>query len=136
MLLHAKGEDGDDRVGPIIRSAQDPFARGVVQVPLLLAIDRATPAHQVILSIILERAGDAVAHLAVRVAPTVIGPRIVHRALAGTRGRRGGLRQVAQLVGMGTITIEVLLLSAASVLGALPQLAQVSIGVLGGVIAS
>jgi hypothetical protein len=46
------------------------------------------------------------------------------------------LRQVAQLIGMRTITIEILLLSAASIHQSLPQLAQVGVDVLVGVIAS
>ena len=133
MLLNPKGEDRDDRVGAIVRATQHAFARRIVEVPLLLTIDRATPAHQVILPIVLERAGDAVAYLARGVAPTVIRARIVHRALAGTRGGRGDLRQVAQLVGMRTITGEVLFLGAASVLGSLPELAQVCVGILVGV---
>ena len=89
-----------------------------------------------ILSIVFEGAGDAVAHLAVGVAPTIIRARVVHRPLAGTRRCGGGLRQVAQLVWMSTITVQVLFLGAASVLGALPELAQVGVGVLGGVIAT
>ncbi len=74
--------------------------------------------------IVLESAGDAIADLAGGVAPTVITARVIDRALARTCGRRGGLRQIAQLMGMGTITIEVLLLGAASVLGIVPALAQ------------
>ncbi|MBA2392245.1 MAG: hypothetical protein H0V70_05810 [Ktedonobacteraceae bacterium] len=77
-----------------------------------------------------------VTDLAGRVAPTVIGARVVHRALAGTRGHGGGLRQVAQLVRMGTVTGEVLLLSTASIHGTLPELAQVRVDILVGEIAT
>jgi hypothetical protein len=45
-------------------------------------------------------------------------------------------RRVAQLVEMHTITVEVLFLGAASVLGSLPQLAQVGVSVLVGIIAT
>ena len=118
MLFNPKGKDGDDRVGSIIRSAQGAFTGGIVQVPLLLAIDRTTPPHQMITSIVLERAGDASPELTGRVAPTIIAARVVHRALARA-GRRGGrLRQIAQLMGMGTITIKVLFLGATSVITA------------------
>ncbi|MBA2395050.1 MAG: hypothetical protein H0V70_20160 [Ktedonobacteraceae bacterium] len=86
--------------------------------------------------IVLEGTGDAVAHLAIGIAPTVIRARIVHRSLARARGRRGRLGQIAQLVRMGTITIEVLLLGAAPILGALPELAQIGVGILIGVIAT
>ncbi len=68
-----------------------------------------------ITSIVLEGSRDAVAHLAIRIAPTVIDSCVV---LAGTRGRGGHLRQVAQLVGMGTITVEILFLGATSVITA------------------
>ncbi len=39
VLLDAKGEDGEHGVGPIIRPTQHAFARRIVEVPLLLAID-------------------------------------------------------------------------------------------------
>jgi hypothetical protein len=45
------------------------------------------------------------------------------------------LGQIAQLMRMRTITVEILLLSRASVLGTLPKLAQIRVDVLVGVIA-
>ncbi len=86
--------------------------------------------------IILQGAGDASSELTGRVAPTIITSRVVHRPLAGTGWRGGGLRQVAQLMGMRTITIEVLLLGTASIHRSLPQLAQVGVSIPIGVIAT
>ena len=124
------------RVGPIIRPTQHALTRGIVEVPFLLTIDRTTPPHQMIQPIILQGAGDPSSELTGRIAPTIITSRVIHRSLARTGWRGGGLRQVAQLMGMGTITIEVLLLSTASIHRSLPQLAQVGVGIPIGVIAS
>ena len=119
-----------------IGTTQHPLPRRIVEVPFLLTIDRTAPPHQTIEPIVLEGAGDPSSYLAGRVAPTIIGARVVHRPLARTGRRRGGLRQVAELVGMRTITIEILLLSAASIQRPFPYLAQIGVGILVGVIAS
>jgi hypothetical protein len=85
MLLHPKGEDGEHRVGPIVCAAQHPLARGIIEVPLLLTIDRTTPAHQVIQTIVLQGSRDPSTHLAGCIAPTVITSRIIDGSLARTR---------------------------------------------------
>ncbi len=64
---------------------------GIVEIPLLLAIDRTAPAHEMIQPVVLQGAGDAITDLAGRVAPTVIAAHVIDRALARTCWGRGRL---------------------------------------------
>ena len=102
-LQRLQGEDGEHRVGSIICPAQHPLCRGIVEVPLLLTVDRTAPAHQMIEPIILQGSGDPSTHLAGGIAPTVITSGVVDGPLARTGGRGSGLGEVAQLMGMRTI---------------------------------
>jgi hypothetical protein len=74
--------------------------------------------------------------LAGGVAPGVVAARVIDGAFAAAGWARQDLGQVAQLVRMATVTVEILLLRARAVLGTLPELAQVGVGVAGGVVSA
>ena len=133
MFFEPKGVDGQRRVGAIIGAAQHAFTRGIVEIPLLLTVGRAAPVQQVIQRIVGRTLGRATPLLAGHVAPGVVAAGVVDGAFTGTGGARRDLRQVAQLVRVAAVAVQVLLLGAGAVLRSLPELAQVGVGVAGGV---
>ncbi len=122
VLLYSKGVDGDGRARAVGRTPQHPLPRGVRDVPFLVGCAR-IPFGEVIQDVVRERGRGATERAAGHVAKGVIAAGVDLSALTRI-GCTQGVEPI-QLVGGAAGAVEVLVLRAAPIERALPELAQV-----------
>ncbi len=115
-----------------MRTAQDTLTGSIIQLPFFVGGGvGVVPTHQVIQTIVGKGGGGAAA--AARgarghVTPVVVAGSVGLRLAA--RGRAGGANgiEAAQLMGLAAVAVEILV-GAVAVVRALPELAQMRVGI-------
>ncbi len=117
----------------LLGAAQDALSRRVLHVPLfIVAVVVVVPAHQMVKSIIVQAGGSAAcSRCRARgdIAPAIVAGGVGLGLAAGGRARRPRWIEADQLMGLTRVAVEVLV-GTTTIVGALPELAQVGVDVL------